>query len=90
MTKENLDGSYDTADVFEPYPDFVLFHRPDRIHGRHASRRVDAGFEKLLPFNHEYIKTLVHYQDDFGTGNQIVVALIQKEGTIFNPEFSRP
>jgi len=49
--------------------------------------RVDAGFEKLLPFNHEYIKTLKHYQADFGTGNQIIVALIQKEGTIFNPEF---
>jgi len=49
--------------------------------------RVDAGFEKLLPFNHEYIKTLVDYQDDFGTGNQIIVALIQKEGDIFNPAF---
>ncbi|MGK2915835.1 MAG: RND family transporter, partial [Porticoccaceae bacterium] len=49
--------------------------------------RVDAGFEKLLPLKHDYIQTLLKYQNDFGTGNQIVVALIQKEGTIFNPEF---
>lgn len=49
--------------------------------------RVDAGFEKLMPLGHEYIKTLVKYQDDFGSGNQIIVALMQKHGTIFNPEF---
>ncbi len=49
--------------------------------------RMDAGFEKLLPLEHEYIKTLQHYQSDFGSGNQIIVALVQKEGTIFNPEF---
>lgn len=66
----------------------VLFTALTAFMGVNALKlRVDAGFEKLLPFNHEYIKTLVHYQDDFGTGNQIVVALIQKEGTIFNPEF---
>ncbi len=49
--------------------------------------RVDAGFEKLLPFKHPYIQTLVEYSNDFGTGNQIIVALIQKEGNIFNPAF---
>ncbi|MGK2915210.1 MAG: efflux RND transporter permease subunit [Porticoccaceae bacterium] len=49
--------------------------------------RVDAGFEKLMPLGHDYIKTLVKYQDDFGSGNQIIVALMQKQGTIFNPEF---
>lgn len=66
----------------------VLFTALTAFTGYNALKlRVDAGFEKLLPFNHEYIKTLVHYQDDFGTGNQVVVALIQKEGTIFNPKF---
>ena len=69
-------------------PILILFTVLTAFMGINALKlRVDAGFEKLLPFNHEYIKTLVHYQDDFGTGNQIVVALIQKEGTIFNPEF---
>lgn len=49
--------------------------------------RVDSGFEKLLPLKHNYIQTLLKYQGNFGTGNQIIVALIQKNGTIFNPEF---
>jgi len=49
--------------------------------------RVDAGFEKLLPLEHEYIQTLMEYQQDFGSGNQMIVALIQEEGTIFNGEF---
>ena len=41
----------------------------------------------MLPLKHDYIQTLLKYQSDFGSGNQIIVALIQKEGTIFNPEF---
>ncbi len=49
--------------------------------------RVDAGFEKLMPPNHPYIKTLAKYRDDFGSGNQIIVALMEKHGDIFNPEF---
>ena len=49
--------------------------------------RIDAGFEKLMPPNHPYIKTLMKYRDDFGSGNQIVVALMEKHGDIFNPEF---
>ena len=51
--------------------------------------RMESGFEKLMPFKHDYIKTLEKYQDDFGSGNQIIVALMQKQGTIFNPEFFR-
>ncbi|MFZ2208749.1 MAG: MMPL family transporter [Porticoccaceae bacterium] len=49
--------------------------------------RVDAGFEKLVPIRHDYIRTLTQYQDDFGSGNQIIVALTQTDGDIFNPEF---
>jgi predicted RND superfamily exporter protein len=49
--------------------------------------RVDAGFEKLMPAGHDYIQTLREYQDDFGSGNQIIVALTQTDGDIFNPEF---
>ena len=49
--------------------------------------RVDAGFEKLLPLEHPYIQTLKQYEKDFGSGNQLIVALLQEEGNIFNPEF---
>ncbi len=49
--------------------------------------KVDAGFEKLLPLQHPYIKTLLQYRDEFGGGNRIVVALMQEEGDIFNAEY---
>ena len=32
---------------------------------------VAAGFEKLLPLEHPYIKTLLEYRNDFGGGNRI-------------------
>ena len=52
-----------------------------------SSLRMEAGFSKQLPLEHPYMKTLLEYQDDFGGGNQIVVALVQQEGDIFNAEF---
>lgn len=58
------------------------------VMGYHGLKlRIDAGYEKLLPLKHKYIETLQEYQSDFGSGNQIIVALLQKEGDIFNPEF---
>ena len=52
-----------------------------------ASLRMEAGFSKQLPLEHPYMKTLLEYQEEFGSGNQIVVALVQQDGNIFNPEF---
>ena len=49
--------------------------------------RVDAGFSKLLPQNHEYMKTFMKYRDEFGGANRIVVALTVEKGDIFTPEF---
>ncbi|RLA43403.1 MAG: RND family transporter [Gammaproteobacteria bacterium] len=49
--------------------------------------RMDAGFEKLLPLKHSYIETLQHYSSEFGSGNQIIVAITQNDGDIFNAEF---
>lgn len=49
--------------------------------------RMDAGFEKLLPTEHEYIKTLQHYSAEFGGGNQLIVAVTQNEGDMFNADF---
>jgi hypothetical protein len=49
--------------------------------------RIDAGFEKLLPVKHEYMKTFVKYQDQFGGANRILLALTVREGDIFTPEF---
>jgi predicted RND superfamily exporter protein len=56
--------------------------------GYHASSlRMEAGFEKLLPLKHGYLETLIKYREEFGSGNQLIVALTQDEGDIFNAEF---
>ena len=49
--------------------------------------RVDAGFSKLLPQEHEYMKTFAEYRDEFGGANRILVALIARDGNMFTPQF---
>ena len=51
------------------------------------SLKVDAGFERLLPLEHPYIETFLGYREEFGGGNRIVVAVMQKDGDIFNAEY---
>lgn len=53
-----------------------------------ASRlRIDAGFDKLLPLKHDYMKVFAQYRSDFGGANRVLVALVAQEGEIFTPEF---
>ncbi|MEN8718755.1 MAG: efflux RND transporter permease subunit [Oceanococcaceae bacterium] len=52
-----------------------------------SQTRVDAGFEKSIPLEHPYMKTLKKYQQDFGGGNTVLVALIQEDGEIYNENF---
>ncbi len=49
--------------------------------------KVDAGFNKLLPLEHPYMKTFVKYQTEFGGANRILIAITVEEGDIFTPEF---
>jgi len=49
--------------------------------------RIDAGFTKLLPMQHEYMKTFSKHQQEFGGANRILIALMVKDGDIFTPEF---
>ena len=49
--------------------------------------RVDAGFSKLLPLEHEYMKTFTKYRDEFGGANRVLVALIARDGNMFTPQF---
>ncbi|MDP1654324.1 MAG: RND family transporter, partial [Rhodocyclaceae bacterium] len=51
--------------------------------------RVDAGFEKMIPLKHEYMRTFTAYQKTFGGANRVLVALRQQDGDIYNPEFFR-
>ncbi len=47
----------------------------------------DAGFDKSIPLEHPFMKVLKQYQDDFGGANTVLIALIQKDGDIYNEKF---
>jgi uncharacterized protein len=49
--------------------------------------RVDAGFSKQLPLEHEYMQTFLEHYTDFGGADRVVVALIAEDGDMFDPEF---
>ena len=51
------------------------------------SLHIDAGFEKLLPLNHEYIQTFLKHQDEFGGANRLLIAVRAEDGNIFTPVF---
>lgn len=48
--------------------------------------KVDAGFEKQLPLNHEYMKTFMEHTE-FRGANRILVALMDDSGDMFNDDF---
>ena len=49
--------------------------------------RVDAGFKKLIPLQHEYMKTFLDYEKEFGGANRILIAVMDKSGNMFNQPF---
>ena len=49
--------------------------------------RVDAGFTKLLPVEHEYMQTFLEYRDEFGSADRVAVAVMARDGNMFTPEF---
>ena len=49
--------------------------------------RIDAGFTKLVPMEHEFMQTYVRHQKNFGGANKVLIALAPKSGDIFTPEF---
>lgn len=48
---------------------------------------IDAGFRKQLPLKHEYMKTFLDYEVEFGGTNRILIALVDKQGDMFNKSF---
>lgn len=53
-----------------------------------ASRMVvDAGFNKMVPLKHEYMKVYREYEKVFGGANRVALAIVQKDGDIYNKEF---
>jgi predicted RND superfamily exporter protein len=51
--------------------------------------KVDAGFEKQIPRDHEYMRTFLDYQADFGGANRVLVAVVAKDGNMFSDEYMK-
>ena len=49
--------------------------------------KVDAGFEKQIPRQHEYMQTFLKYQEDFGGANRVLVSVMAKDGNMFSDEY---
>ena len=48
---------------------------------------VDAGFNKMVPLKHPYMKVYREYEKVFGGANRVAIALVQKDGDIFDREY---
>ena len=48
---------------------------------------IDTRFTKQLPLQHEYMRTYLERQAEFGGANRVVIALIARDGNMFTPEF---
>ena len=47
--------------------------------GWSASRlKIDAGFDKLVPMQHEYMQTFSKHRADFGGANRVLLALARR------------
>ena len=51
--------------------------------------RIETGFKKQLPLQHEYMQTFLEYEKEFGGANRILVALVARDGDMFTPELFR-
>jgi hypothetical protein len=49
--------------------------------------KMDAAFTKNIPLNHEYMKTYLKHQKQFGGANNILISVCDARGDIFNEEF---
>ncbi|BDX06409.1 efflux RND transporter permease subunit [Planctobacterium marinum] len=49
--------------------------------------KLDAAFTKNIPLNHEYMVNYMKHQKDFGGANNVLVAVCDKNGDIFNENF---
>ena len=51
--------------------------------------QIDAGFKKQIPLQHEYMKTFVEYEADFGGANRVLVAVVARDGDMFDQDFMK-
>lgn len=49
--------------------------------------RIDTRFTKQLPLSHEYMRTYLEHQEEFGGANRVLIAVVAKDGNMFTPAF---
>ncbi|MCB1560001.1 MAG: hypothetical protein KDI75_02690, partial [Xanthomonadales bacterium] len=49
--------------------------------------KVDAGFKKQIPLDHEYMQTFLKYENEFGGANRVLVAVMARDGNMFTLPF---
>lgn len=49
--------------------------------------KLDAAFSKNIPLKHEYMQTYLKHEQDFGGANNILIAMCDASGDIFNANF---
>lgn len=49
--------------------------------------KLDAGFTKNIPLNHEYMQTYIKHKENFGGANNILVSVCDSQTDIFNQSF---
>src|SRR5258705_3294162 len=66
----------------------VVFAILTALFAASASRlAVDAGFNKMVPLTHPYMQVYREYEKVFGGANRVAIALVQKDGDIYNKEY---
>ena len=65
---------------------FLLFAMTVGLAYFASQLKVDAGFEKQLPLDHEYMKTFMEHEK-FRGANRILVSLMDDSGNMFNEQF---
>jgi predicted RND superfamily exporter protein len=66
----------------------LLFSVMTLVMGYYASQlRVDAGFKKQIPLQHEYMRTFQDYEREFGGANRVLVAVMANDGDMFDQKF---
>jgi hypothetical protein len=66
----------------------ALFVLITGVMGYFASQlKVDAGFNKQVPLQHEYMRTFTDYMADFGGANRVLIAVMAKDGNMFSKEY---
>jgi predicted RND superfamily exporter protein len=51
--------------------------------------KLDTRFTKQLPLSHEYMRTYLQHQEEFGGANRVLVAVLARDGDMFTPGFLR-